>query len=137
MTTTSDCLRFARLLNALRETGRTIPIGAAEALLLIAAGVDSVPELAVTMASDGRPVAPATISRLISLLRGRARWDRGAWVESPYGALIATRRHPHRNGYQLVLTVAGRFLIDDCLGGQYRGTTLPSTDLHTPTEGLP
>lgn len=111
-----DAIAFAGFLGALRQKGRAVPIGAAEALLLIAAGVDSVADLHSAMRdSDGNPLPAATMSRLVSLLRGRARYSQGAWVESPYG-LIDVRPHPHRRGMQLQLSAAGLQLIHTYFG---------------------
>lgn len=121
----SDNLRaLAALLRRLRRTGRMIPLGAAEALLLIGAGVDSVPELAAAMGDGETPLPPASVSRLVSLLRGRARYERGRWIESPLGALICVRPHPHRQGLQLLLTDTGAQLLDSCRQNQYKATNL-------------
>lgn len=102
---------LAALLRRLRSSGRTIPIGAAEALLLIGAGIDSVPDLAAAMGDGDTPLPPASVSRLVSLLRGRAQYRRGKWIESPFGALISVRQHPHRLGLQLVLSEEGAQLL--------------------------
>jgi len=109
----ASLLATAGLLRRLRSTGRAIPIGAAEALLLIGAGVDSVPELAAAMGDGETPLPAATMSRLVSLLRGRARYDRGEWRESPYGALVEVRQHPHRRGLQLLLSADAQRLLND------------------------
>lgn len=120
-------LPLAAMLRRLRSSGRPIPIGAVEALLLIGAGVDSVPDLAAAMGHDGAPMPPASVSRLISMLRGRARYDMGRWVESPYNALVVVRSHPHRKGFQLMLSEAGAELLNDMLastGPPYTCTSL-------------
>jgi DNA-binding MarR family transcriptional regulator len=81
------------------------PLVAAEALLWIASGVDHPAELAQVMGTDR-----STVSRTVSLLRGRARFRNGKAVESPYG-LVDLRKHPHRRGYQLALSDNGKELI--------------------------
>ncbi|QTP86375.1 hypothetical protein SSRP02_p019 [Synechococcus phage S-SRP02] len=96
----------------MRVTNRAVPINAAEALLLIASGIDNVPELQQAMRdANGNALPAATISRLISLLRGRARYNQGRWLESPY-SLLEVRPHPHRKGLQLQLSAAGKRLIN-------------------------
>lgn len=121
---------LASFLGALRQKNRAVPINAAEALLLIASGIDNIPDLQRAMRdSDGNSLAPATISRLISLLRGRARYHQGTWVESPY-SLLDVRPHPHRRGLQLQLSAAGKQLISNYFGEYSRTTNLgvpPST----------
>lgn len=124
-----DLLALAALLRQLRCTGRTIPVGAAEALVLIGAGVDSIPELQKAMGDGETPLAAATVSRLLSLLRGRARYDRGTWRESPYGSLVQVRRHPHRRGWQLLLSTEAQSLLN-----QYTGTSLLGVDACAPVE---
>jgi len=112
---------LAGFLGALRQKNRAVPINAAEALLLIASGIDNIPDLQRAMRdADGNDLPPATISRLISLLRGRARYSQGAWVESPY-SLLEVRPHPHRRGLQLQLSEAGEQLIRNYFG-QYNCT---------------
>lgn len=107
----TNTLALAGFLGALRQKNRAVPINAAEALLLIASGIDNIPDLQQAMRdADGNALPPATISRLISLLRGRARYDQGRWLESPY-SLLEVRPHPHRRGLQLRLSDAGLRLI--------------------------
>lgn len=102
---------LAGFLGALRQKNRAVPINAAEALLLIAAGIDNIPDLQQAMRdAEGNALPPATISRLVSLLRGRARYDQGKWLESPY-SLLEVRPHPHRRGLQLRLSDAGERLM--------------------------
>ena len=104
--------QMARFLSHLRVSGRGIPVNAAEALLLIAAGVDHTGDLQAAMTdATGQPLPPATTARLVGLLRGRARYKAGGWVESPF-ALIEARPHPHRRGQQYTLTKQGRLLLD-------------------------
>lgn len=112
---------LAAFLGALRRKDRMIPVNAAEALLLIAAGVDNMPDLRKAMRdSEGNALPSATITRLVSLLRGRARYDEGQWIESPY-SLIDARPHPHKRGLQLRLSDAGKQLIHTHFG---RGTVV-------------
>jgi hypothetical protein len=112
----ADPIAVARFLGALRQKNRAVPMNAAEALLLVAAGVDNIPDLQRAMQDPHGKVLPAaTISRLVSLLRGRACYRQGTWVESPYG-LLEVRPHPHRRGLQLQLSAAGAQLIDACFG---------------------
>lgn len=107
----TNTLALAGFLGALRQKNRAVPINAAEALLLVASGIDNIPDLQQAMRdADGNALPPATISRLISLLRGRARYDQGKWLESPY-SLLEVRPHPHRRGLQLRLSAAGQRLI--------------------------
>ena len=115
----SNAIAFAGFLGALRQKGRAIPISAAEALLLIAAGIDHVADLHAAMRdTEGNALPAATMSRLVSLLRGRARYDQGTWIESPYG-LIEVRPHPHRRGLQLRLSAAGLQLIYSHFGQNF------------------
>jgi len=125
---------LAALLRRLRSAGRTIPLGAAEALLLIGAGVDSVPELAAAMGDGHTPLPPASVSRLVSLLRGRARYHRGKWIESPLGALICVRPHPHRRGLQLRLSDTGAQLLNTHQNNQYKGTRVLAPSRCAPRE---
>lgn len=101
----NDLQATAAFLAWFRQPGRNIPVIAAEALAWIASGVDSVPELQSRM-----DTCPATVSRTVSLLRGRARYREGRWIESPYG-LVMTRKHPDRRGNQLLLTTQGQQLV--------------------------
>jgi len=125
-----NTIALAGFLGALRQKNRAVPINAAEALLLIASGVDNIPDLQRAMRDpDGNIAPPATVSRLVSLLRGRARYHQGAWVESPY-SLLEVRPHPHRRGLQLQLSAAGKQLIHTYFGEYVSSTHLgamPST----------
>jgi hypothetical protein len=119
----AEALALAGFLGALRQKNRAVPINAAEALLLIASGIDNIPDLQQAMRDqEGNALPPATISRLISLLRGRARYDQGRWLESPY-SLLDVRPHPHRRGLQLQLSDAGRRLMRSYFGA-YTCTSL-------------
>ena len=117
MTTTQQLGQYrqmAQFLSHLRVSGRGIPVNAAEALLLIAAGVDHVADLQAAMTdAQGRPLTASTAARLVALLRGRARYvgQRQTFVESPF-ALVEARPHPHRKGLQYSLTKNGRLLLD-------------------------
>ena len=111
-----SCLQMARFLAHMRSSGRGIPVNAAEALLLIAAGVVHVSTLQVAMPDEqGRPLSGATTARLVGLLRGRARYDGSKWIESPF-SLVVVRRHPHRRGQQLLLSDQGQQLVNAFLG---------------------
>jgi hypothetical protein len=113
-----DPIAVARFLGALRQKNRAVPLNAAEALLLVASGVDNIPDLQRAMQDPHGKLLPAsTISRLVSLLRGRACYRQGSWVESPY-ELLEVRPHPHRQGLQLQLSAAGKQLIDGCFGAR-------------------
>lgn len=103
---------MAVFLAHLRISGRGIPVNAAEAFLLIAAGVDHVGDLQDAMTdADGTRLPGATTARLVALLRGRARLVRGRWIESPF-SLITVKPHPHRRGHQLLLSDQGQLLLD-------------------------
>ena len=111
-----SCLQMARFLAHMRSSGRGIPVNAAEALLLIAAGVDHVSTLQEAMPDEhGRPLSGATTARLVGLLRGRARYDGNKWIESPF-SLVVVRKHPHRRGQQLLLSNQGQQLVNAFLG---------------------
>lgn len=119
-------LAIAGLLRELRATDRPIPIGAAEALVLIACGIDHINDLAAAMGDgsggNGGPLPGATANRLVSLLRGRSRYDGGSWRHSPL-RLVVTRPHPHRKGQQLLLSEEGAAVLNHHLG-QYLCTSL-------------
>lgn len=92
----------------MKTTGRHVghpPLVAAEALLWIAGGIDHGSDLAKAMGMDA-----STANRTIALLRGRTRWREGKAMPSPFG-LVELRSHPHRRGYQLLLTPDGTRLI--------------------------
>jgi hypothetical protein len=106
-----QCLQMAHFLAHLRTSGRGVPVNAAEALLLIAGGVDHVSDLGQAMTDEkGQPLSGSTAARLVGLLRGRARYAHGKWIESPF-SLVEIRRHPHRRGQQLKLSDQGKQLI--------------------------
>jgi hypothetical protein len=91
----------AGFLHGLRVEGRAVPVSAAEAICLVASGIDNLKDLSHAMGLD-----PAACNRLVSFLRGRARFSAGKWIEGG-PALIDVRRHPHRRGLQLRLSAAG------------------------------
>lgn len=123
-----DLAAVAAFLGALRQKDRAVPVNAAEALLLIAAGVDHVNDLRTAMRdADGNPLPPATVNRLVSLLRGRARYSGGKWIESPY-TLLEVRSHPHRRGLQLQLSEAGAGLIRSYFGANKCSSLLAPMD---------
>lgn len=120
----SQAVSFAHFLGSLRKKGKIVPIEAAEALLLIAAGIDNMTSLRQAMAdTEGIPLAVSSASRLISQLRGKARYSQGKWIESPHASLVTVRSHPHTKGMQLKLTPEGKELIE-----QYLPTT--TTNVH-------
>lgn len=114
MTSTWDAKQaghVARFLSHLSVANRPVPVRCAEMLLLIASGVDHISEIRAAMVDhEGRMPDVATINRLMSQLKGRAVPKRGTWVESPF-SFVETRKHPHRQGYQLVLSDQGEQLL--------------------------
>jgi hypothetical protein len=118
MTTPSQLATMATFLAHLRTTGRGIPVNAAEAFLLIASGVDHVSDLQQAMTDhEGQQLPGATTARLVALLRGRARYAHGKWIESPF-SLVEVRPHPHRRGQQLRLSDQGQALVTAFFGLQ-------------------
>lgn len=106
----------AAFLSHLRVDGRAVPVNAAEVLLLIASGVDNIPDLQRAMpTAQNLPLPEPTARRLVALLRGRARYEGGAWIESPF-SLVSARSHPHKRGQQLLLTPQGEALISTFFG---------------------
>jgi hypothetical protein len=109
---------IASLLSNLRQEGRVIPVSAAEVLLLIASGIDNVKDLQQAMPTpSGEPCAASLVARMAALLRGRARYVDGIWIESPF-ALIKMRRHPHKQGQQFFLSKEGKALISAAFGSE-------------------
>ena len=92
-------------LGAFRASSTATTAAAAEALLHIASGVDSVAELQTAMGVPSR-----TAHRLVGLLLGRATYRQGDWKDSPF-SLIEARPHPHKQGRQLVLSDQGLRLV--------------------------
>lgn len=127
--------QFADLLRALRRRNRPVPIAAAEVLLLVGAGIDNINDLRDAMGDgDGaEPMPAATLNRLVSLLRGRARYAQGQWIESPF-SLLEVRPHPHQRGLQLSLSAEGRRLIDACLGARSPRAGSYGSDCTTPAD---
>jgi hypothetical protein len=112
MTAPNQLATMATFLAHLRTTGRGIPVNAAEALIWIASGIDNIPDLQQAMTDrDGEPLPGATTARLVALLRGRARYALGKWIESPF-SLVEVRPHPHRRGQQIRLSDQGQNLIN-------------------------
>jgi hypothetical protein len=112
MTTPNQLATMATFLAHLRTTGRGIPVNAAEALIWIASGIDNIPDLQQAMTDhDGQPLPGATTARLVALLRGRARYAQGKWIESPF-SLVEVRPHPHRRGQQIRLSDQGKNLVN-------------------------
>jgi len=110
---TTNLRNLALLLAHLRTHGRVIPVTAAEALLLIASGIDHRADLAKAMAdAEGKPLNSATVDRTVALLRGGAKYHAQAgWIESPF-SLVEIRKHPHRQGAQITLSDNGKALIE-------------------------
>lgn len=110
--TTTQLRNLALLLAHLRTHGRVVPVTAAEALLLIASGIDHRADLAKAMQdAEGRPLSASTCDRIVALLRGGAKYHAQAgWVESPF-SLVEIRKHPHRQGAQIMLSENGKALI--------------------------
>lgn len=111
MTRAASPEAVAALLGGLRRASKRstadagIPLAAVEALLHIAQGVDTVTDLQRVMG-----MSTGQASRVLSLLRGRGRLERGRWIESTIG-LVSVTNHPHRSGYQLRLTDDAQELI--------------------------
>lgn len=116
---TTNLRNLALLLAHLRTHGRVVPVTAAEALLLIASGIDHRADLAKAMAdAQGKPLNSATVDRTVALLRGGAKYHAQAgWIESPF-SLVDLRKHPHRQGAQLLLSDNGKALIEAFFGPQ-------------------
>tara|TARA_R100001082_G_scaffold82161_1_gene49005 strand:+ start:323 stop:760 length:438 start_codon:yes stop_codon:yes gene_type:complete len=105
-------LVVASFLSEFRQRNRAVPVHAIEALLLIASGIDNMNDLRKAMSDEeGEALPVGSMSRLVSLLRGRARWNKGKWIESPFEALIEVRSHPHQRGMQLLLSEMGETLV--------------------------
>ena len=116
MTAPSQLATMATFLAHLRTTGRGIPVSAAEALLWIASGVDHVSDLQQAMTdNEGQKLPGKTTARLVALLRGRARYAQGKWIESPF-SLVEVRPHPHRRGQQVSLSDQGQNLVNAFFG---------------------
>ena len=116
MTTPNQLATMAIFLAHMRIAGRGIPVNAAEAFLLIASGVDHVSDLQQAMTDgEGQQLPGATTARLVALLRGRARYAQGKWIESPF-SLVTVRPHPHRRGQQLQLSDQGQTLVNTFFG---------------------
>lgn len=101
----------AQLLAHFRVSNRPVPVAAAEAFLLIAAGVDHVEALRQAMPdAAGQPCPRRTVYNLINALKGRSAMRDGRLVPSPF-SWVEARPHPHRQGQQLLLTGQGRALV--------------------------
>jgi len=108
----SNAPQVAALLGGLRLAGKRgrfdggLPLVAAEALLHIYQGVDS-----ITGLQNAMRLSPAQTNRTISLLRGRGRKAGDSWIESQLG-LVKVTNHPHHRGYRLQLTDDAKQLLD-------------------------
>lgn len=78
---------------ALRTAAPTLSLTALEVLLRVADGIDNRKSLQEAIPNVDR----ATVTRCLQILRGKARWVRGRWAESPL-ELLVTRPHPHIPG---------------------------------------
>lgn len=120
---------MAGFLGWFQRPGRNVPIQAAEALLWIASGVDTLGELRQRMNAP-----PRTVERTLSLLRGRARYREGRWIESPYG-LVTVSRHPDRRGNRIALSPEGRQLVQMYFGTDALPSNAATLPLPLPPHG--
>jgi hypothetical protein len=98
----------ATWIGAIRRSHPKLSLLAVEILLLIADGADSCREIKARMVGT---IDPANLNRQLGALTGRARWDRGRWVETPF-QLVVTRPHPHISGaLHYSLSIEGQTLI--------------------------
>lgn len=102
--------KVAGLLAGLRQAGKTARVKAMhpavpEVLLWIAAGVDHRQDLAKVSGLSDREVR-----RICHTLSGKGYKQCGNYVDSAY-RLVESRKHPHRQGLQLLLTGDGEQLI--------------------------
>ena len=110
MTTAAE---VAGLLGGMRKVHKSVSadhdsglsLVAAEALLWVAGGVDHMTDLQRHMG-----LSAAGACRVLSLLRGRARLNKGKVIRSAFD-LVKVRSHPHRRGYELSLTDHGQELL--------------------------
>jgi len=108
-----DTHKFARFLSEFRKSSRQISTTQVEALLLIASGIDNVSDLQQAMfLNDGSPFPRSSAGRIVNYLSGRGRYCKGKWIKTHNEPLIKRRGHPHKQGYQLILTNEGKKLID-------------------------
>tara|TARA_B100001250_G_scaffold323784_1_gene287265 strand:+ start:655 stop:1002 length:348 start_codon:yes stop_codon:yes gene_type:complete len=107
-----DTHKFAMFLSEFRKSSRQISTTQVEALLLIASGIDNVSDLQQAMfLNDGSPFPRSSAGRIVNYLGGRGRYCKGKWVNQGGEPLIKRRNHPHKQGYQLILTNEGEKLI--------------------------
>ena len=107
-----DTHKFAMFLSEFRKSSRQISTTQVEALLLIASGIDNVSDLQQAMfLNDGSPFPRSSAGRIINYLGGRGRYSAGKWINQGGEPLIKRREHPHKRGYQLMLTDEGEKLI--------------------------
>ena len=108
-----DTHKFAMFLSEFRKSSRQISTTQVEAFLLVASGVDNVSDLQQAMfLTDGSPFPRSSAGRIVNYLSGRGRYSEGKWINQGGEPLIKRREHPHKQGYQLILTNEGRKLID-------------------------
>ncbi len=107
-----DTHKFAMFLSEFRKSSRQISTTQVEALLLVASGVDNISDLQKAMfLNDGSPFPRSSAGRIVNYLSGRGRYCKGKWIKTHSEPLIKRRDHPHRQGYQLILTNEGEKLI--------------------------
>ena len=107
-----DTHKFAMFLSEFRKSSRQISTTQVEALLLVASGIDNMNDLQKAMfLDDGSPFPRTNIVRVVNYLSGRGRYSAGKWINQGGEPLIKRREHPHKRGYQLMLTNEGEKLI--------------------------
>ena len=108
-----DTHKFAMFLSEFRKSSRQISTTQVEALLLVASGIDNISDLQKAMfLNDGSPFPRSSAGRIVNYLSGRGRYCKGKWIKTHNEPLIKRRGHPHKQGYQLILTNEGKKLID-------------------------
>lgn len=108
----NNTYKFASFLSEFRKSSRQISTTQVEALLLIASGVDNISDLQKAMfLNDGSPFPRSSAGRIVNYLGGRGRYCKGKWIKTHSEPLIKRREHPHKQGYQLILTNEGEKLI--------------------------
>lgn len=103
-TMSSTAGSMAAVIGGIRTAQPGISAAAIEALLHIADGADHAAELQHRM-----DLGRSTINRSVNLLTGRGSLGRRARASRL--RLVDRRKHPHRRGAQLVLSVEGQRLL--------------------------
>jgi len=108
----NDTFKFASFLSEFRKRSKIITTTQVEALLFVASGVDNISDLTSIMLDErGESMPLTTVTRVIHYLSGRGRYSKGKWINQGGEPLIQRREHPHKRGYQLILTHEGEKLI--------------------------